>query len=259
MASEYKKRGGSYNTDKKDQDETQKNLSKWSEEEWQTKEGSGNAKQDDGTQKRYLPKKAWEQMSEEEKKETDEKKLQGSSEGKQHVQNTSKAQGARGKANKEESEKYDAKKAKEQEQADEQEAEEEADGDDGEDNNAKNDEETEKPAPRKRGRPAKANRANKKQKTGGGSGKQNGSIGSKHDSPDAPAPQASATRLPKKGQEVHWKSLPGWVSGECVDVVYEEKEIEGKKVKGKKEDPRIVMRSKNGKIAAHKPEVVYFE
>lgn len=57
MASEYKKRGGDYSTEKKDQDESQKNLSKWSEEEWQTKEGSGNAKQDDGTEKRYLPKK----------------------------------------------------------------------------------------------------------------------------------------------------------------------------------------------------------
>ncbi len=49
MASEYKKRGGGYNTDKKDQDESQKHLSQWTEEEWQTKEGSGNAKQADGT------------------------------------------------------------------------------------------------------------------------------------------------------------------------------------------------------------------
>ena len=63
MASEYKKRGGNYTTDKKQgQDESQQNLSKWGEEEWQTKEGSGNAKQEDGTEKRYLPKKAWEQM-----------------------------------------------------------------------------------------------------------------------------------------------------------------------------------------------------
>lgn len=57
MASEYKKRGGDYNTDRKDQDESQKNLSKWTDEEWQTKEGSGKAKQEDGTEKRYLPKK----------------------------------------------------------------------------------------------------------------------------------------------------------------------------------------------------------
>lgn len=39
MASEYKKRGGRYTTDKKDQDESQKHLSEWIEEEWQTKEG----------------------------------------------------------------------------------------------------------------------------------------------------------------------------------------------------------------------------
>ena len=34
------------------------NLSKWSEEEWQTKDGSGEAKQKDGSRKRYLPKKS---------------------------------------------------------------------------------------------------------------------------------------------------------------------------------------------------------
>ena len=85
MASEYKRCGGGYNTDKKDQDEGQKHLSQWTEEEWQTKEGSGNAKRDDGTEKRYLPKKAWENMNEEEKRETDQKKLEESKEGKQYV------------------------------------------------------------------------------------------------------------------------------------------------------------------------------
>lgn len=73
-------------------------------EEWQTKEGIGHAKQEDGTEKRYLPKKAWEQMSEKEKQETDEKK-QEESRGEavccQHVQgqerpkNTSKDQDGR--------------------------------------------------------------------------------------------------------------------------------------------------------------------
>ena len=33
MASEYKKRGGGYNTDEKDQDKSQKNLSTWTEKE----------------------------------------------------------------------------------------------------------------------------------------------------------------------------------------------------------------------------------
>lgn len=53
MAAEYKKRGGDYNTDKSEKDESQQNLTNWGEEEWQTKEGSGHAKKDDGTEKRY--------------------------------------------------------------------------------------------------------------------------------------------------------------------------------------------------------------
>ena len=88
MASEYKKemqaRGEEpYTTDKSEQSEGQKHLNEWTKEDWQTSEGSGNAKQADGTEKRYLPKKAWENMSEEEKRETNEKKLEGSKGGKQ--------------------------------------------------------------------------------------------------------------------------------------------------------------------------------
>lgn len=56
----------------------------------QTKEGSGHAKKEDGTEKRYLPKKAWEKMSEGEKQATDEKKQEESKEGKQFVSNTRK-------------------------------------------------------------------------------------------------------------------------------------------------------------------------
>ncbi len=96
MASEYKKRGGGY-TDDGNKDESQKNLDKWGEEEWQTKDGSGNAKQSDGTQKRYLPKKAWENMSEKEKEETDDKKQKQSKQGKQFVPNTDKAKQQRKK------------------------------------------------------------------------------------------------------------------------------------------------------------------
>ena len=100
MASEYKKRGGDYTTDKKDKDESQKNLDNWTEEEWQTKESSGHAKKEDGTQKRYLTKKAWEKMSEEEKQATDQKKQKESKEGKQFVGNTEKAKESRKKASK---------------------------------------------------------------------------------------------------------------------------------------------------------------
>lgn len=101
MASEYKKRGGSYNTSKEEgQSESQKNLDKWSQEEWQTKDGSGTAKKSDGTRKRYLPKQAWEEMGEDEKEETDRKKVEESKEGKQFVGNTPKAKSARKDASK---------------------------------------------------------------------------------------------------------------------------------------------------------------
>jgi hypothetical protein len=95
MASEYKKRGGGYNTSKDDQSETQKHLDQWTKEDWQTKEGSGTAKKNDGTRKRYLPKQAWEQMSDDEKEETDDKKVKESKKGKQFVGNTTEAKSAR--------------------------------------------------------------------------------------------------------------------------------------------------------------------
>jgi hypothetical protein len=113
MAKEYKSRGGGYKTDKKDQDESQKHLSKWTEEEWQTKEGSGHAKRENGTRKRYLPKKAWETMSEKEKQDTEEQKGQGSKSGKQYVLNTSRAKSARKKANDEEDQVFEKKKVQE--------------------------------------------------------------------------------------------------------------------------------------------------
>ncbi|KAL9625700.1 MAG: hypothetical protein Q9160_000019 [Pyrenula sp. 1 TL-2023] len=308
MASEYKKRGGDYNTEKKDQDESQKNLSKWSEEEWQTKEGSGNAKQDDGTQKRYLPKKAWEQMSDEEKEQTEEKKIEGSKEGKQFVGNTGKAKGAREKANDEEDKAYEGKKRREkgeEENAEEEdegvdivddedgeedeeyeedadgadeggeEDEEDAEGDDGDDADdaeaGEKDEKQPKTRGQKRGKSTNGtSSSNKKQKsnTGSAKSKSNGNsngndskktVGSKHQPADAPAPQASADRLPKKGQAVTWKALPGWVEGECIDVVYKDTTIEGKSTKASEGDPRIFMRSKNGKVAVHKPQAVYFD
>lgn len=62
----------------------------------QTKEGSGHAKKEDGTERRYLPKKAWERMSEKEKEETERKKVEGSREGKQFVGNTPKVGRAQG-------------------------------------------------------------------------------------------------------------------------------------------------------------------
>ena len=50
--------------------------------------------QKDGTTKRYLPKKAWASLSEEEREDTDRKKREGSRKGKQFVENTEKAKKA---------------------------------------------------------------------------------------------------------------------------------------------------------------------
>ena len=92
LTQEYERRGGGYKDDK---DESQKNLERWTEEEWQTQEGDAQARGDDGETKRYLPKKAWEEMSEEEKRETENRKREGSRQGQQHVANTEKAKQAR--------------------------------------------------------------------------------------------------------------------------------------------------------------------
>nr|WP_207956174.1 hypothetical protein [Rubrobacter marinus] len=92
LAREYEKQGGGYKGEK---DESQKHLEEWTEEEWQTKEGEANARGEDGETKRYLPKKAWEEMSEEEKEETERRKREGSKQGKQHVGNTKAAKKAR--------------------------------------------------------------------------------------------------------------------------------------------------------------------
>ena len=89
LAQEYEKRGGGYKGEK---GQSQKNLEKWTEEEWQTKEGDSDARQDDGETRRYLPKKAWENMSEE---ETEQKKRAGSRKDQQYVSNTDKAKEAR--------------------------------------------------------------------------------------------------------------------------------------------------------------------
>jgi hypothetical protein len=92
LTQKYEKRGGGYKGEK---GQSQKDLEKWTEEEWQTKEGDAGARQDDGQTKRYLPKKAWENMSEEEKEETEQKKRERSNSGQQYVENTDEAKQAR--------------------------------------------------------------------------------------------------------------------------------------------------------------------
>jgi hypothetical protein len=93
---EYEKAGGGYKGGK---DETQAHLSQWTEEDWQTSDGSHDARTGDepegaGASKRYLPKKAWEELSEDEKRATNKAKAEGAQHGEQHVANTQGAKDA---------------------------------------------------------------------------------------------------------------------------------------------------------------------
>ncbi|KAI5370724.1 Putative hypervirulence associated protein, TUDOR [Septoria linicola] len=295
MASEYKKRGGDYTTDKKDKDESQQNLTNWGEEDWQTKDGEGKAKQEDGTEKRYLPKKAWENMSEKEKEETDQKKQAESKEGKQHVENTSKAKESRRKATKDDSK--DQKKESNanassgrssrsqtknaQEKSDQsKESEEKANGskkdpkakgskakqDEKEDEAADEEEAEEEQAKSKSTKGSKAgqkrkdteqqNGTSKKQKDNDGKA----TIGSKHMDATEPAQKGSADRLPKEGQKVTWKAMPGYVEGTVKEILKKSKKVDGKQVKASESDPKIVLESeKSGKICVHKPDACFYD
>ena len=86
---EYEKAGGGYLGEK---DATQEHLSQWTAEEWQTSDGSPRARTDGpeekgGASKRYLPKQAWEQLSESETEATNAAKAEGSAHGEQFVAN----------------------------------------------------------------------------------------------------------------------------------------------------------------------------
>ncbi|KAL4758023.1 uncharacterized protein BDW70DRAFT_163005 [Aspergillus foveolatus] len=144
-ASEYKARGGDYTTSKDEKKPEQKHLDKWTNEEWQTKEGSGTAKQDDGTRKRYLPKKAWEELDEGEKEATEEKKMEGSKAGKQFVANTGEAKRKRGEENRKKEEEGKTEQEPEENEENEEEEYEDTENDedyeeDGEDLDGENEE-----------------------------------------------------------------------------------------------------------------------
>ena len=92
----YEHEGGGYLGEK---DETQQHLSQWSKEDWQTSDGSGDARtgsaqEKGGASRRYLPKAAWDALSDEEKKATNAEKARGSARGEQFVANTEAAQEA---------------------------------------------------------------------------------------------------------------------------------------------------------------------
>lgn len=94
LTREYARRGGGYQGPK---DERQQSLRRWGAEQWQTREGGTRARQD-GETGRYLPKRAWEQLSERERRETDTRKRRASRSGRQYVANTGPASRARREA-----------------------------------------------------------------------------------------------------------------------------------------------------------------
>jgi len=91
LVKEYENQGGGYQGPR---DERQQSLRRWGREKWQTREGGTRARQD-GETKRYLPKRAWEQLPEEERRATDTKKRKASRSGRQYVANTGPARRSR--------------------------------------------------------------------------------------------------------------------------------------------------------------------
>jgi hypothetical protein len=92
----YEREGGGYLGEK---DASQQHLSQWTQEEWQTSDGgadatTGSAEEHGGASKRYLPKAAWDELSESEKRETDAAKAEGSRHGEQFVANPAAAKEA---------------------------------------------------------------------------------------------------------------------------------------------------------------------
>lgn len=77
LAAEYEKSGGGYSGAKTG---AQKSLTKWTGEKWGTSDG----KPSDG-KKRYLPEKAWKDLSPSEKAATNRAKSEGNAKGKQFV------------------------------------------------------------------------------------------------------------------------------------------------------------------------------
>ena len=90
VAHEYEAAGGGYLGPP---DESQQHLHQWTDEHWQTADGEPAIA--GKTTHRYLPKKAWDELTPAQKKKTDEKKVAGSRHGDQFVANTPAAKRAR--------------------------------------------------------------------------------------------------------------------------------------------------------------------
>ena len=90
----YQKAGGGYIN--RHPNSKQKDLKEWTKQDWQTADGKPARRA--GATTRYLPKKAWEELSDEEKKATNDKKKAGTKAGEHVVANTAAAKKASKKA-----------------------------------------------------------------------------------------------------------------------------------------------------------------
>lgn len=95
VTNEYKAEGGGF---KNGRSKAQKSLKKWGDEKWHTSDGKKATR--GKTTHRYLPDKAWKELSPSERQSTDRKKVSASRRGKQFVKNTSAAAKARKRASK---------------------------------------------------------------------------------------------------------------------------------------------------------------
>ncbi len=98
LAAEYKKAGGEYEQEDGKKSESQQHLDQWTDEKWKTADGGPAIHKEDGETSRYLPEKACDELTPDEKEATDSKKEAGSKRGKQFVANTEAAKTARKKA-----------------------------------------------------------------------------------------------------------------------------------------------------------------
>jgi hypothetical protein len=91
LTKEYEKAGGGYQSSKRTK--SQKSLEGWTEEKWTTSDGGPSERE--GGKVRYLPRAAWEQLSNEEKQKANETKRKGDKAGRQFVPNPEAAKKAR--------------------------------------------------------------------------------------------------------------------------------------------------------------------
>lgn len=108
VAQAYEKAGGGYRGKKSN---TQRSLSKWTDEKWTTSDGKPAIRK--GGTTRYLPKKAWDNLTPAQRAATNRKKRKGSQSGRQFVANTEAAQRAGASARKKDAQQnIDTKAAK---------------------------------------------------------------------------------------------------------------------------------------------------